>query len=153
MRNSIIQLTLAIIVLVIGASLEELLPKFLGVGFPVLLSAVQLSAHRRAMLAAVIFAIAAGAAEDSISSLPIATSVSYFLLAAILVRWIGLPRAMMLASYPIYQAWLLPWMGGKVGEGVFLRMMMAIPIGAATILAVDVILRWAERKAAIDEQG
>ena len=76
-----------------GAGAEVLLPKVLGVGFPVLMTAVQFFAVRRPAVSVAMFAIAAGAMEDALSALPPVTSVSYFLGLAALVRWSGMPRA------------------------------------------------------------
>ena len=139
-------------VLCLGASAEELLPKLLGVGFPVLLASVQVVAVRRPIAAAMLFAIAAGGAEDALSSLPPMTSVSFFLLAMAFARRTGLPCAAALLTYPAYQVWLSAWTGG-VGGGVFGRILMALPVGAATAFAAGWVLRTAERRAALGEQG
>ena len=152
MGNDLAQLTLSVLVLVLGAGLEELLPKFFGVGFPVLLCAVMVFASRRPASRAVLFAIAAGAVEDSISSLPAMTSVSYFVIVASLARWSGLPRGMAAFAFCGYQAWLCAWAGGMHG-GIFARMLVTLPVGLLMAVATDAVLTWAERKAAIDEQG
>lgn len=152
MANEIAQLTLSLLVLVFGAGIEELAPKFFGVGFPVLLCSVMFLASRRSAARAVIFAIAAGAVEDSISGLPAMTSVSYFLIVALLARWSGFPRFMAAFAFCGYQMWLWAWVGGLHG-GVFARMLVSLPIGAVTAVAMCAALVWATRKAAIDEQG
>ena len=59
MANELAQLILSVLVLVFGAGVEELAPKFLGVGFPVLLCAVMFFASRRPMASSALFAIAA----------------------------------------------------------------------------------------------
>ena len=142
----------SLLVLVFGAGAETLLPKLLGVGFPVLMTAVQFTAARRPAVAAALFAVAAGAMEDALSTLPPATSVSYFLALASLVRWSGMPRAATLFTYPVYQVWVSVWTSG-FGGGVFGRVLAAIPVGLATALVVGAVLGLMERKAAIDEQG
>ena len=142
----------ATVALVLGAGAETLLPKFLGVGFPVLLVSVQFMAARRSALTAVVFAVAAGAMEDALSALPAATSASFFLALAALVRWSGMPHAAMLVAYPAYQAWICMWTD-RVGGGVFSRVLLALPVGVVTALAAGVVLVWAERKAAVDEKG
>lgn len=149
MKNSSIQLAFTVLVLVIGAGLEEILPKVLGVGFPVLLCAVQFSASRRPMHVAALFALAAGAVEDALSSLVPMTSGSYFLVVAAFARFSGLPRASALLTYPCYQLWLAVWGGG----GVFARTALAFPIGLVTAFAVSGAIAWAGRKAAVDELG
>ena len=152
MANSFTVLVMIVLTLVLGAGAETLLPKFLGVGFPVLMSAVQFAAVRRSAVAATLFAIAAGAMEDALSALPAATSASFFLLLASLVRWSGMPRAATLLTYPAYQMWIYVWTD-RAGGGVFSRVLLALPVGLATALAVGAVLAWAERKAAVDEQG
>ena len=152
MANSATVLVLSVLALVLGAGAETLSPKFLGVGFPVLMAAVQFAAVRRSAAAAALFALAAGAMEDALSSLPAATSASYFLALAALVRWSGMPYAVALFAYPAYQAWLFVWTGGP-GGGVFGHALLALPVGMATTLAVGIALGWAERKAAVDEEG
>ena len=152
MRNSFLQLVFGALVLMLGSAAEELLPKVLGVGFPVLLVAVQFCAVRRSLPVALIFAVAAGAAEDALSSLPAMTSVSYFAGTALLMRWADLPRVATLLTYPAYQLWLRLWVPG-LGGGVFNRTLAALPAGVVTAFAVVWALAAAERKGAIDGQG
>ena len=139
--------------LVLGAGAEELLPKFLGVGFPILLTATQFFATGRGTLAAtVIFAIAAGAMEDAISMLPAMTSVSFFLAVAGFARVTGLRGAATALTYPCYQLWLAVWTSG-LGGGVFGRILLALPVGLGTAFAVGVTLAWIERRGAVHEEG
>lgn len=153
MKNSLLFLLLSVTVLVLGAGAEELLPKVMGVGFPILLMAVEFTAVRRRQTAmAVMFAIAAGAMEDAVSGLPMMTSVSYFVAVAMAIRWFGFLRAAVLLTYPGYQLWLALWISGGSGE-IFNRLWISVPIGAVTALVVALVLAWVEGKAAVDEQG
>lgn len=152
MVNDVVTFVFAVVALVLGSGAETLLPKFLGVGFPVLLTMVQFMAARRTAAAAVVFALAAGAMEDALSALPAATSASFFLLLAALVRWAGMPRAATLLTYPAYQAWIYVWTD-RAGGGVFSRVLLALPVGLATALVVGAVMVWAEREAAVDEKG
>lgn len=152
MANDVVTFVFAVVALVFGAGAETLLPKFLGVGFPVLLTMVQFMAARRTAVVAVIFALAAGAMEDALSALPAATSASFFLLLASLVRWSGMPRAATVLTYPAYQMWIYVWTD-RAGGGVFSRVLLALPVGFATALAVGAVMVWAEREAAVDEKG
>lgn len=152
MRNSLLSLAFSLAVLCIGASAEELLPKAFGVGFPLLLASVQVQAVRGSLVSAMMFAVAAGGLEDALSSLPPMTSVSFFLLAMAFARRAELPRAVTLLTYPAYQVWLFAWTGG-LGGGVFLRILVSLPVGVATAFAVGWAIRLAERRAAIGEQG
>ena len=124
----------------------------LGVGVPLLLAAVQYAALRRPLLVAFLFLVAAGAFEDSLSQLPPMTSVSFFMLAAALTRWSRSPWLSMAIAYPVYQLWLYAWLP-QSGGGVFMRMLMALPIGVVTSALVGLLLGLLERKAAIDEEG
>ncbi|MGN0833397.1 MAG: hypothetical protein ACI4RD_07085 [Kiritimatiellia bacterium] len=150
MRNDVLQLVFALPVLVLGAGCEELLPKCFGLGLPVLLTSVLFLATRTALPAAVLFAVAAGATEDAISALTPMTSVSYFLIAAAVVRWSGSPCGVAALACAGYQLWLAVWLGGV---NVFSRILLAFPLGLLTACAVAGILAWAIRKAAIDELG
>jgi len=151
-RNSAIHLVFAVLTLVLGAAAEELLPKPLGVGFPVLMVAVQFMAVRRPRLAMALFAIAAGAVEDAISSLPVMTGASFFLPLAVLARWTDLPRGVTLLGAPFFQLWLWIWVPGLQGN-IFHRLLLALPVAGVTVLAVGALLAWAERGAALDEEG
>ena len=150
MRNKIVRLLFSLAVLVFAAAFEEMLPKVLGVGFPLLLCAVQFHAVRRSLPAMVAFASAAGAAEDAISSLPLFTSVSYFLAVALVARRMDIPRAAILLSYPIYQIWLSIWVNCLCGS-VFTRVLVSIPLGIVVMFAGWAALSWMERKAAACE--
>ena len=152
MRSSVAQFAFALLTLFLGASAEEMLPKFLGVGFPMLLVAVQFFAFRRSLLVAVLFAVAAGGIEDAISSLPAMTSISYFLVVVALSRLSGMPTTTTLLTYPMYQIWLLLWVS-SLGGGIFNRILLALPMGMVTAIVVVVAMGWTERKAAIDEEG
>jgi len=146
-----IQLTIMALALVLGGAAEELLPNWLGVGFPVLLAASHhFSMRRSGAIPALLFAVAAGAMEDALSSLSAMTSVSYFLLTAATCHWTGLPRGAMLLTYPFFQVWL--YLFGAVGAqgGIFARLLLALPIGLVTELAVWTVLDWTARKAAAD---
>ncbi len=150
MKNDVVQFTLCVLVLVLGGALEELLPKFLGVGFPILLSSVIFLSARRTIPFLVLFAIAAGAVEDSLSGLPMVTSASFFLMVGALSRVASVPQGALILAYPFYQPWLGLWSPGLSG-GVFGRILVALPMGVCTAVLVAGLLRWVERKAAVNE--
>ncbi|MBO7483353.1 MAG: hypothetical protein J6U17_05670 [Kiritimatiellae bacterium] len=150
MKSDLVQLVFALLVLVFGGALEELLPKFVGVGFPVLLMSALFVAPRRRAVPAVLFAIAAGGCEDALSALPFAASVCFFSVAALVART---PRASFIAmgcAYPLFEAWLWLWRGAE-DVGVFSRMAVAVPVGLVTAPLTAAALLWLERRAAIDE--
>ena len=136
--------------LALGAAAEEMLPKFSGVGFPLLMMACVYFATRRGIWPMFMFAAAAGAAEDSLCGLPFATSIAFFAMAAAFVRtmdseWVAF------ALFPLYQLWVRMWCEGLHG-GVFSRFLVSIPVGVVTAFAVRQILGWLDRKGAVDEE-
>ena len=152
MTNDLVQFVIAALAIVLGAAFEELLPKAMGVGFPVLLAAVPFMAFRRGLTAGVLFALAAGAMEEAISALPPMTCGSYFVLVALLAHLFRLPLTAAVVGAVCLQAWLAVWMVG-LGGGVFVRILAAAPVGLVTAVAVGAALSWAWRKAAVDECG
>lgn len=143
-------MVLALLALVVGCAAEELLPKFAGVGFPILMCTTVFIATRRRISLSVCFAIAAGAAEDSLCGLPPVTSISFFLAVSALARWGEFPHGALVMAYPVYQCWLRLW-AGPVCDGVFYRMLVAVPMGLVTAFATWAVLTFVERRAAIDE--
>lgn len=152
MTSEFARLALTAFALVLGAAAEELLPKFFGVGFPVLLAAVPVLAVRCARTEGLAFAAAAGAMEEALSSLPPLSGVSFFLVLAVLVRRFGLPGVAAGFAYPVYQVWLSVWCV-RIGGGVFGRILLAFPVGFLTAAAVGAAMNWLCRKAALNEQG
>lgn len=150
MKNNAVRLVLAVVALVLGAAGEELLPKALGVGFPVLLGAVVYFAVRFPVSTAVLVALGAGAAEDSISGLPFFTSVSFFLLVGAATRLSQLPYLVAPFAFPLYQVWLCLWTL-DLGGSVFTRILVSFPVGVVTVAIVAAILNHVERKAAVNE--
>ena len=150
MRSKIVEYLFSLALLFLFAALEEMTPKVLGVGAPFLLAAVQYQAVRRQMPLAVAFAIAAGAAEDAVSSLPLFTSAVYFLAVAVLTRRMDIPRGAIFLSYPLYQIWLSVWVGDLYGS-IFTRVPVALAVGALVMFAVWHFLAFAERRAAVGE--
>ncbi len=134
--------------LIFGAALEEMLPKWFGVGFPVLLALAILNGIRGTLPVAVIYAVAAAGFEDSLASLPYLTSVLYFLGAAALARWTRLGGLTMLVAYPAYQLWLAVWIPSLASGALFGRLLLSIPVGMATSFIVGSVFLWLERRAA-----
>lgn len=148
MKGDFLHLAFAACVLVFAASGEELLPKPCGVGVPLLMGSVLVVAANRPLVSAVLFAAAAGGIEDAISSLPLFTSVGFFLLAGVFVRMTELRRATIVAAYPCYQLWLS--LGVDFGGGMFARLLVALPLGLLAGVLLMLVLPALERKAALD---
>ena len=151
MRDSFVHLAFALLALVVCGAAEELLPKFSGVGIPLLLAVSQLVAARWHTAEAVLFALAAGALEDSLSTLPMMTSASFFLLVSLPVRWTGFPAVATIVSYPVYHLWLAIWAPLSDGE-TWWRALVAVPVACVSAYAMSAVFEWAQRKAAVGEQ-
>lgn len=151
MKGDATRLALALFVLVVACAVEEVVPKAAGTGVPALLSLSIVFALRRPPLEGALFALAAGFAEDSLSSMPFASCALFFTLAAAFFRWRKLPLPFAVPVYCAFQVWLWIWFGAKLGGTVFSRMLVALPVGALTLFAAQVSVAWLDRKAAVDE--
>ena len=149
-KNSFQYLAFSLLVIVVGAAAEELLPKFFGVGFPVLLAAAAFTALRRPAVVAALFAVAAGGTSDALSSLPPMTGAGFLLLLVLLVQALPFPWLLAFLVYPVYQVWLAVW-SSAIGGEIYMRVLLSIPVGAVTALVVSAVLAWCERKAAVDD--
>ena len=150
MKNDLIKLLLSMLSIVLLAALEEMLPKVLGVGFPLLLALTVLIAPRSTITSALLIAVASGAFEDSLSSLPFATSMIFFALAAIISRKALFPYGVLFMAYPMYQLWLTLWVP-SIGGAIFGRIMNAGIIGFFAMLIIERLLIWLERRLLPDE--
>ena len=150
--RDVVQIALTALVVVLGASAEELLPKACGVGFPILLAAVPAMAERCTKTEGMAFAVLAGAMEEALSFVPPMAGVSFFLGVAALARHCGSRGALMVLAYPVYQIWLSVWFV-SIGGGVFVRLLLAFPMGCLTMVLVRLAVSWLCGKAAVDEES
>ena len=150
MRNNFANFVFAVVVIVAAGAAEEMLPKFFGTGFPLLLAASAFFASEVRSPAALVFAVAAGAMEDALSSLPVMTSSSAFFFAALAARYSGMPRATAVAAYPIYRLWLAVWSPSSAGN-LYANLLASVPAGFVAAFAVAAALSYLRRKAALDE--
>ena len=149
MKNDFVKFVFAVLALVIGGALEELLPTWSGVGVPVLLSAVAAFALLGSAVEGVLMALAAGAFEESLASLPPVAAISFFVMLAVAVRCSRMPWFWMAAAYPLYQLWIGLMCPGS-GGGVFGRFFIAIPVGIVTVFAGLAALTFLRGKAGAD---
>ena len=152
MKKDFVHLVYMLIVLVVAGAMEELVPKIFNVGLPVLLSAAAYSALRRTPVEALLFALAAGGMEDSLSSLPFATSIGFFVAQFALLRLFKLPLAAAIPFFALYQFWVWMWLGSRHSGGLWLRILSSIPVGALTLALVCLAMRWLDGKAAMNEK-
>lgn len=150
MKGRFLHFVFAVLVLLGCGAAEDMLPKLLGVGFPVLLVAVQRSAVKQELFGLVLFALAAGAAEEALSSLPFFSGAGFFLLVALLIRFTAFPMLATLFTYPVFQLWTAVW--SVDAGGFYLRVLVSLPVGLVTAFAVMPLLDLLERKAALDDK-
>lgn len=144
MKSDIVQFAFIILSLVVCAALEDMLPAIGPVGVPMLLSLTLFLATVTRSPEWILSAIAAGALEESIASLPAATAIVFFAAAALAVRFFREPVLWSVILYPAYQIWLGIIIGGS---GAFGRVIVSIPVGAVVMLLLYAALVRIWRKA------
>lgn len=150
MKNELLTFLAILFAVIIGGAAEELLPKFAGVGVPVLLSICLVGATGKSVFASGVLALASGVFEDALCGLPFFLSASYFLAGAALMRFGGVSRALAVLVYPCYQLWLAVWLKGLSG-GIWGRLIVSVPIGCATFCVVWAASTVFTRRYLIDE--
>lgn len=147
MKGSVVQFVFILLALVFGGALESVLPSVWGLSVPVLLGAAVFFATVTRAPVWIFAAVAAGALEESVASLPPATAIVFFAALAVAVRFLPERIVWIVAAYPAYQIWL-----GLVaeGSGAIARAMVAVPVGALSLAAVAALMSVAWRKAGAD---
>ena len=151
MKSEAARLVLIAMVLAFAGALEELSPKIAGVGFPLLLPFTLIVAARWSFPMWAVTAIAAGATEDALASLPPAASATFFLAAAALVHWSAVRHPLYVLAYPAYLLWLCVW-GGNLAGNLFGRILIGFPVGALSVAIVARLAGFIAREAGIDER-
>ena len=149
MKNDLARFVLSALTLVIGAALEDMLPHFLSVGFPILITAVAVVALRADFPALIVFTIAAAAFEDGLSGLPVMTSAWFLLGVAALVRYTRWGITVLLVTCPLYQLWITIW-APSIAVPVLVRMFAALPMGLIASFIAGRFLIYVEGKVAIE---
>ena len=150
MRNDLLLLVFALMTLTAAAAAEELLPKPFGTGFPLLLAAVPFFRERGGATGGILFALAAGAIEETLSDLPCFSATVFFALYSLSQRRFFFAPFMAALAYPVYQLWLWIWSPSLAG-GIFTRLLLSPFTAFAAGLAMTGILEFFCRKAALDE--
>ena len=107
-------------------------------------------ASRVNVLPGVMSAVAAGAFEDALSSLPPMSSICFFTIAALVSRKAYFPRPFLLAVFPAYAVWTSMCKAGPIGDAL-VSLMLSLPLGAVAFVIVLLVLTWAGGKAGFDE--
>lgn len=150
MKDDLVQFVFIVTALVFAAAAEDMLPVFVGTGFPLLLSLVMVTAPRVKVLPGVMTAIGAGAFEDALSSLPPMTSICFFMVVSLVSRKEYFPRPFLAAFFPAYALWAGMCMTGPMGD-VFARTLVSLPLGLVSYSVTYMVLAWSGRKAGLDE--
>ncbi len=147
MKGNVVQFVFIALSLVVGAALEDMLPSVATVGVPVLLGISLFCAMTTRSPVWILAALAAGAMEESIASLPAATAMVFFLASALAVRLFREPVAWAVVTYPAYQVWLGIILGGS---GSFGRVLVSVPMGTVVLLLSYAVMSRIWRKAGAD---
>lgn len=149
MKDEFVQFVFVMIAIVVSAAAEELLPSFLGMGFPLLLALVMVMAPRLEVLPVVMTAVGAGAFENALSSMPPMTAVCFFVIAALLAHRKGVPRPFLVLMFPMFELWSGMCAFGPMGD-VFTRALVSLPLGGVALLSQFAAVGWLGGKAGID---
>lgn len=147
MKSSVVQFVFFVLVIVVGAALEDMLSLFAVVGLPILLGVSLFAAFAADAPMWILVALGAGAMEEAVASLPPATAIVFFVAVSLMARFFREPLVWAAVTYPAYQVWLGLIIGGP---DVFGRFLASIPVGmVALALSFAALLRiW--RKAGAD---
>lgn len=128
-KSELARLAFVVLSVVICGAAEEMLPKIAGVGLPLLFAFAVYCGTKFRLVEGFFAVLTAGAMEEALCSLPFATSIVFFVMAAAIARWYLSSIVMMSVMYAVYQLWLCGWTGCLDG-GVPVRFLSALPSGA-----------------------
>ena len=150
MKKDMATFVFSVLFLVACAAVEDLSPKFLGLGLPFVMASAIVFSDRRmfSWTHTMVFAAAAGAIEDALCGFPPAASASFFAAMAFVVRKFSLSIAVSAFAFPLYLGWLWTW-GLVSGGGNFMRFALFAPFGFAATAAVSFAARGCARKAGL----
>jgi len=146
-KGNVVQFVFILLSLVVGAALEDVLPAIGPVGFPILLGMSLFFATTTRSPVWILSAVSAGALEEAIASLPLATAIVFFAAAALAARFFREPVLWAAVLYPAYQVWLGIITGGS---GAFGRVIVSVPAGAVVMVLLYAALSRIWRKAGAD---
>jgi hypothetical protein len=92
-------------------------------------------------------AVAAGAFEEAVCSLPPGSAIVFFAAIAVAMRFFREPIVWIAVAYPSYQVWLALVADGAGAPG---RILLSVPVGAIFLSLAFVVLPRLWRKAGAD---
>ena len=124
-----------------------MLPSIGSLGVPVLLSLAVFFAVETRTPIWIMSAVAAGAFEEAICSLPPGSAIVFFAAIAVAIRFFREPVVWIAVAYPLYQVWLALVADGMGAPG---RILLSVPVGAVFLSVALAVLPWLWRKAGAD---
>jgi len=146
-KNNLVQFAFIVVAIVLGGALEDMLPSIGSLGLPILLSLAVFFAVETRTPIWIMAAVAAGAFEEAICSLPPGSAIVFFAAIAVAIRFFREPVVWIAVAYPSYQIWLALVAGGAGASG---RILLSVPVGAAFLAVALAVLPWLWRKAGAD---
>ena len=147
MKGNLVQFAFIVVAIVLGGALEDMLPSIGSLGLPILLSLAVFFAVETKMPIWIMAAVAAGAFEEAIYSLPPGSAMVFFAAIAVAIRFFREPVVWIAAAYPAYQVWLALVADGAGASG---RILLSVPVGAVFLSLAFVVLPRLWRKAGAD---
>ena len=147
MKNNLVQFAFIVVAIVLGGALEDMLPPIGLLRLPMLLSLAVFFAVETRTPIWIMAAVAAGAFEEAICSLPPGSAIVFFAAIAVAIRFFREPIVWIAVAYPSYQIWLALVAGGMGAPG---RILLSVPVGAAFLAVALAVLPWLWRKAGAD---
>jgi len=146
-KGNLVQFAFIVVAIVLGGALEDMLPSIGSLGVPMLLALAVFFAVETRTPIWIMAAVAAGAFEEAICSLPPGSAIVFFAAIAVAIRFFREPVVWIAIAYPSYQVWLALVADGMGAPG---RILLSVPVGAAFLAVALVVLPWLWRKAGVD---
>ena len=147
MKGSVVQFAFIVLALAVGGALEDMLPSIGSLGLPILLSLAVFFAVETRTPIWIMAAVAAGAFEEAVCSLPPGSAMVFFAAIAVAIRFFREPVVWIAVAYPSYQVWLalVADVAGAPG-----RILLSVPVGAIFLSLAFVVRPRLWRKAGAD---
>lgn len=175
MRNSVVQILFYIVVTVISAAVQDMLPAVFGIKPPVMLAVAISFALHEADVSAVsrvsksfgiiwmVYAFIIGSTSDALGCLPAGCDAGFFLLACVALRMIGnyvneMPRftlslISLLVVVPLHETWMSAWGVAGIGAGNPFHSLLSIFPSLMTGLVVFPVMPILEKWAGLDKDS
>jgi len=146
-KSNVVQFVFIVVALVLGGALEDMLPSVGSLGLPILLSLAVFFAVETRTPIWIMSAVAAGAFEEAVCSLPPGSAMVFFAAIAVAIRFFREPFVWIVVAYPSYQIWLALVADNAGAPG---RILLSVPVGALFLSIAFVVLPRLWRKAGAD---